>query len=729
MKMPCSACIKFKAQCDYSEFAKNFPTNRAGEHNKVFKSELGLDGRDEVTMLKERLMALEEAVKRNTAKRRSQVIQSVPELKASSEAKISFSVPLKVPDAKLPPYLKDWGPFRWILMVSLDPVLHSMVRAMFKDKPTMLPIKTNQIQHKVNHLSQGLLSGSPLESLAHLRQQMQDILPNTKVLWLLVDRFFSVVYPYAPVLDESTVRALFASLVGPQTLREEPVHVLANDELDFFNFGILLMVLRLAHLSLTDYKCKVVTSSLFLQHSMTYLSHYNIPDKFAQVAQKCLTQYNLFEDVTLEAIQLLTLICVHNKVNPEGFGSDFNNRTLSAMLYLMAHCRRINREQYGLGSDDASQKQYMLSQKIWYTLLLLDATDAAFSGSTVTNNPDSYDIKLPVFQPAISNVNNLETERILIESFEIRHKFSNLIAEGAVLTGTLAGDVPIKTLMEKVSDLEEFQAKIHEKIRLAIRLDPVNESDSFYRNHLLCILLNVQYFLFGVYTHVYFNHLKKKEFGLAANAETKLITSMTQNILPLLPMLLGHVRNPFAGSTDLFSMSMFINCTKNITFILVSLSIKYKSQFASMKCNNNHQGRMKVDPRYSNLYEALEKYVATLDEVLVIIGNFHSQLKNKSSFVKKLDFGHKQLHGMLEGVQGSSGDKAYIRTSSLFLEGSNHIIREGIDRAEFTTLRQRQAPLEHSGTTADYFDNRVFQGFESSAYKEFFDVPLSENIY
>lgn len=234
MKMPCSACIKFKAQCDYSEFAKNFPTNRAGEHNKVFKSELGLDGRDEVTMLKERLMALEEAVKRNTAKRRSQVIQSVPELKASSEAKISFSVPLKVPDAKLPPYLKDWGPFRWILMVSLDPVLHSMVRAMFKDKPTMLPIKTNQIQHKVNHLSQGLLSGSPLESLAHLRQQMQDILPNTKVLWLLVDRFFSVVYPYAPVLDESTVRALFASLVGPQTLREEPVHVLANDELDFF---------------------------------------------------------------------------------------------------------------------------------------------------------------------------------------------------------------------------------------------------------------------------------------------------------------------------------------------------------------------------------------------------------------------------------------------------------------------------------------------------------------
>lgn len=207
---------------------------------------------------------------------------------------------------------------------------------------------------------------------------------------------------------------------------------------------------------------------------------------------------------------------------------------------------------------------------------------------------------------------------------------------------------------------------------------------------------------------------------------------MTQNILPLLPMLLGHVRNPFAGSTDLFSMSMFINCTKNITFILVSLSIKYKSQFASMKCNNNHQGRMKVDPRYSNLYEALERYVATLDEVLVIIGNFYSQLKNKSSFVKKLDFGHKQLHGMLEGVQGSSGDKAYIRTSSLFLEGSNHIIREGIDRAEFTTLRQKQALLqiqEHSGTTADFFDNRVFQAFDSSAYKEFLDVPLSENIY
>lgn len=139
---------------------------------------------------------------------------------------------------------------------------------------------------------------------------------------------------------------------------------------------------------------------------------------------------------------------------------------------------------------------------------------------------------------------------------------------------------------------------------------------------------------------------------------------------------------------------------------------------------------MRADLRYSNLFEALEKYIATLDDLMLILGNFYSLLKDTNALCKKLDYGHRKLHEMLDGVEGSADDKAYIRTSTLFLEGCNQIVREGIDRVEFTSLRLKQEPLpapNHLNSPTDLFDNRMFESLDFTV-DELLDIPMLENI-
>lgn len=728
MKMPCSACIKFKAECDYSEFAKNLTPNRH-ENDMVMKPLPSSGSHDEMHMLKERLLALEETVKRSASKRRSQVIQSVPELNVGTECRINFNVPVKVPEPRYSRQLKHWGPFRWIVLVSLDPVLFNMVRSAFKQNPNLSQVKTAPTSTLT--FSPGLLCGTPLESLAHLRQQIQGILPNAKVVWMFIDRFFSVVYPYIPVLDEIYIREMVKRMIGPETNNEQPTQLSACGELDFANLGILLMMLRFAYLTIHDCNNRVNVASAFSPNSMHYLAQYEIPEEYAKLAQKCLGQYNLIDESIFDVVQLVGLLCLYNNVNPENWNTDNANRTLFAVLNQMAYCRRLNREPHCFApQDDTSPRWNMLCRKMWYTFLYLDLSDAVFSGNCVTINPETYDVNLPSYDAESSNARDHEMEKVLLSMFELNDEMNRLLVDVLAMTGKLTGTTPLRALRDKMDDVEAFLSKVHEQIRNALRHDPLSEVDSFHRNSLLTILLKVQFILFSVNTHIYYNHLKRKDYGLATSAETKLITSTMQNVIPLLPMLLGHVKNPFSGSTDLFSISLFVNCTTNIPFLLVSLLIKYKSQYASMKCNNNHNGRMRADLRYSNLFEALEKYIATLDDLMLILGNFYSLLKDTNALCKKLDYGHRKLHEMLDGVEGSADDKAYIRTSTLFLEGCNQIVREGIDRVEFTSLRLKQEPLpvpNHLNSPTDLFDNRMFESLDFTV-DELLDIPMLENI-
>lgn len=730
MKMPCSACVKFKAECDYSEFAKNQVPKHEGDGMMITKPLLSPGGnQDEMHLLKERLLALEETVKRSAGKRRSQVIQSLPELNVGAEGQIDFDVPVKVPEPRYSRQLKHWGPFRWVVLVSLDPVLFGMVKTAFKQNTNLSQVKTAPTATLT--VSTGLFGGTPLESLTHLRQQIQGILPNVKVVWMLIGRFFAVVYPYIPVLDEIYIREMVKLMIGPETMSEKPTQLSAGGELDFANLGILLMMLRFAYLTIHDCNRRINASTAFSPESMHYLAQYDISEEFARLAQKCLGQYNLIDESIFDVVQLVGLLCLYNNVNPESWNSDNANRTLFAVLNQMAYCRRLNREPHCFApQDDSSPRWNMLCRKMWYTYLHLDLSDSIFSGNCVSINPDTYDVSVPTYHAQSSNARDHEMEKVVLKTLEVNEEMNRLLVGGLAMTGKLTGSVSLKSVREKLSEVEEFLAKVHEQIRSALRHDPLSEVDSFHRNSLLTVLLKVQFFIFNVNTHIYYNHLKRKDYGLATSTETKLITSTMQNVIPLLPMLLGHVKNPFSGSTDLFSISLFVSSTVNIPFLLVSLLIKYKSQYALMKCNNNHSGRMRADPRYSNLFEALEKYILTLDQLMLIFGNFYSLLRSSNALCKKLDYGHRKLHEMVATVEGSAEDKAYIRTSTLFLEGCNQIIREGIDRVEFSSLRQKQEPLpvpNHLNSPTDLFDNRMFESLDFTV-DELLDIPMLENI-
>lgn len=688
---PCSACLKHNVHCDLDDIK----TSKAQKSEKKKDIPIGATlaltngeslGSDnsylELSILKERLASLEGAVQKNAARRRRDNLENLPEL-SLREYKINFHGPIKI--SRENTFSKSQiGPFRWIVLLSLDQTVFGLFKESAAKKYTQKPSK------KPHDIALTLLGGTSAKvTRDDLLLSILQILPKPFSMWGLVDRFFTKVYPYIPVIDELVFKSRLSQIMGPLPPAEAPVTLTVNDHTDLAYIGMLLIILRLSYLSLFDNINRPCSTFQNDVRDAELLAQTNISDEFVTKAKVCLESYDLLHDNGLEIIQLLTLLRVYNNVNPEAFKQYDHNQTLASLHVSMALSSWINREPGNYPSDEEEQKRTTQSRKLWYALVFLDFVASVSLGSYPQIHPDSFNVELPAASPRVLNCLDLKMEQITRVYLHRMDKLRRLFTPALQLVGKVGGEFSIGEILLTIKAIEDHQCDTMEEISDFSTRPPLDEMEAFTRNTVLQAYLMCQYFLFCTYIHIYFTYERRNEHEHAGNVEVRLLRSIVKNILPLIPYKSGMKPDPFAGSTDLFSSFLLYQCIWPTSYMLLVFLAKYSSSKRCMDLNDMHEVRKSNDPRYCNLYDALGSYVQTLTDLINIFTSFFEASKPRYHLCEKLYFFQKNLVESIIGTRSKApDDKSYVKVSTQFLVGCNEIIKSVTEKPEYAHLKR-----------------------------------------
>ncbi len=92
-------------------------------------------------------------------------------------------------------------------------------------------------------------------NLTEIIKKINKLLPYKKIIWLLVEKFFtSFADPFIPVLNEEEFSLAITKIIGEKELNDSKIKITAdvNNSQDLVNLTYLLMILRISTVSLTN---------------------------------------------------------------------------------------------------------------------------------------------------------------------------------------------------------------------------------------------------------------------------------------------------------------------------------------------------------------------------------------------------------------------------------------------------------------------------------------------
>ena len=187
----------------------------------------------------------------------------------------------------------------------------------------------------INKLSNDKSSGvsfyeGKIDQELALIDRIKVILPKQKVCWMLINRFFELVYPYAPFVDEANFRQEMTRIIGPEGFLDAPIsEVQVQNRLDLPRMGTLLVMLRLTYLSLfsnrngvNEYNMNSDDPSPEVQQ-IKYLLKNPVNIDVIDITEECLSQFDTSRKSNPIIIQCAFLLRIYRTFSPEdGVGTD-----------------------------------------------------------------------------------------------------------------------------------------------------------------------------------------------------------------------------------------------------------------------------------------------------------------------------------------------------------------------------------------------------------------------
>lgn len=254
--------------------------------------------------------------------------------------------------------------------------------------------------------------------------RLRTLLPKKKTIWLLLDSFFSTVYPYFPILDEEDFRSQMTRIIGPCSFEEEEIEEISiNAFSDFSYLGILVVVLRITYLFLLsndepENKMKISIDEQFKEVENTrYLLMNPISHNVMSITEYCFTQVKSFDRISMPFLQLLLFMKLYHLSAPEmGLFYDTTDSALNAMIIHVAYGLGLNRDPSKIDKF-GSPRRHLLIRKIWKQILLIDVKDAITFGSPLTTHEDYFDTADPQFEGNNANVHEKGCEEVACDAY------------------------------------------------------------------------------------------------------------------------------------------------------------------------------------------------------------------------------------------------------------------------------------------------------------------------
>lgn len=462
-----------------------------------------------------------------------------------------------------------------------------------------------------------------------LATKVLKFLPQKKVVWLLVNKWFTNVYAYMPFIDEESFKIEIARIIGPEDHVMEPIRSLKIDSnLDFAYLGILLVMLRLLYLLLfsnrqevNELNLKTNDQSSRAQELKLLLSN-PISIQTVHMAHACAGNFDLIRKSSILVLQFLYFLRLYHMFGPEegDVGDGGTSLITHSMLSQSAFHMGLNRDPGVFENDNPNnQKMSNILRKLWFFLIINDIVIGYQHGMPMCISSKHFDTRLPYYERGNENILDIEMEKHVLSTFGYFDKFyikiTNLLdrALDMKLPSTLAVFLPV------LDDFEYFIFNTFGKPEdFMVPFKDDNFAYPFMKTMKCKNLLNMNGLVGIILFHLYLHFENKGSSNISAFYLKKILSIFCVSFSPYFYEFISRNHVNFGDCTDLIlnpAILAFLHKTSQFTLILL---LKVNSSIHCLRNNEKHdlymldfdyQTRFQQYCKLSKLVEAHARYV------------------------------------------------------------------------------------------------------------------------
>lgn len=523
------------------------------------------------------------------------------------------------------------------------------------------------------------------------------LLPTRKVIWLLIDRFFSRIYPFYPLLDQFDFEDQVTQILGSRNDDHVEVELLnITKKMDIVTCGLLLLVLRLSYLSVIS-NDPVYNENVFKGvdpseegQERTFLMHNPIHIDVIDIAQQCLHYFGYLRYCNLPILQLSIFTQVYQCYAPEN-GEGYEDITVkghTAMLLNMAMSLGLHREPENFSLAARDPKLNNLCRKIWWYLMILDSHATISSGVQLCTKRQQFDTKPPFYTEGCSNVKDTKIEKTVISvvaSFDSKYDEVLILSD---LISNLEPTISVPDLTAAISRLEQrylstFSIDVDFEDMLAENFCSRSVCEEVARGIRMKIHFQSHTFLISICFHFFCYFEKLGNIEYAYFYMKKLVYLTLKKMMPFYNAYVNNGAKFFSKTSDIPITPTFQALVHKCMIYLQAILIRVR--FSILQCEHSHSHTLQLlnNPHYKQRYELLQETWNLTENCLQVFVNHTSKLGSRFYYSWRCAKAQVVLKEIRQGtdyyVNYRKDNECYMLFDNEMLKDLNGILRLSLD--------------------------------------------------
>ncbi|CAH2354204.1 multidrug resistance regulator 1 [[Candida] railenensis] len=479
--------------------------------------------------------------------------------------------------------------------------------------------------------------------LKGFKEKILAVMPSRRILHALIDRYFSVLYQFLPIVDEYSFRPELKRIIGQTSELVEG----ANDSItnlnltkksDYIFICMTLIMLRLSYISLFKNNQRVNESAVQYGNNMTqadvntkFLLTNPISVDTIEVAELCLREFDFTRKANLITFQYMLMLKSYRSYCPEdGYKIPCQSSSLfKGLINSLAFSLGLNRDpdfynssegMHGRHTPEVDPRMDNLRRKLWHFLVAQDVVDSITQGTSVTLQHCEYDTKLPFSVDGNANVFDINIEMEVVSSFQT---FETLRQSMIDLVQVLFNQRVNIAMSEFTKIVSRFEILLNSECgKLEEYLNPSFNSSRFLKILRLKFLIIGNQLMISIYYLLYLYYLKKDSRERSSGATVnngfsnltyfyykKLLVYALVKVLPYLPDVLDESRDYHHSASSFFISPTIQDFNHSASFINSITVAKLLSTIKILKNNPSHEDSLKSDLSYRSYFDGLHNFM------------------------------------------------------------------------------------------------------------------------
>lgn len=537
----------------------------------------------------------------------------------------------------------------------LNPIKKNNIEKRYSsDMPPLKWVDSDEVRQKKHKqaMTLGLVTDSSVDKDLELADQIVKVLPKKKIVWLLINKFFTHVYPFMPFYDETSLKSEFTRIIGPQDLVMEDFEQLnVEKRLDYAYIGLLLVMIRLTYLSLFSNIKEVNETNLTTQDTsakaqeIKLLLSNPITIQVIDMAQLCVDKFDIYRKSTLVVLQLMQTLRLYHMFGPEeGDGADSGlSQTANSMIVQIAYQMGINREPESY-DPEGDEKLNNLLRKLWFFIVINDLILGYQYGSPMTINRKYYDTRLPFYRKGNENIQDVEMEKDVLSSFGYFERYYKKIM---VLLDVLldhSRKTNVKEVTDLLTDFELFVSNSFGDIKdytVPFKKDVFNYS--FIKVMKCKNFLNLTNFIVAISMNLQIHYEQTGNWEAMCFYIKKITSISVLGLIPYYNELIGNNHVNFGEAADLILNPSLIATMHKTSLYVISVMLRVNGVIHQFKKSSTHSIDLEDTTYRVNFHRYCKLSKSMLLCLKYIIASV-SRLSNRYYYAWRVSKSHNYLY-------------------------------------------------------------------------------------